>query len=551
MSRGTSRFLLRLARVLSLAVLAMVGTIVLVRIAPGYFTDSREMDPQTGSLAREQLQAEQQREGSVAATIWRDLRAWSHGNLGRSRHFDVPVSELVRERGRTTARLLLTSVLCGWLGALALALPLSVMRTRAGQALLTPFVAILLATPVAALATACLLADFGGPVLVLSLLIGARDFQLVHSLLRHVLRAPHFFYGRAQGISSSRLVRSHLFPAVGPEMLSLAMTSFVLALSAAVPVEVIFDVPGLGQLAWNAAMNRDLPVLLVVTLLMACAVGVASLFVDGQRAAEAAPVRVTAFLLLLVLTVSAVLIVVRSPFGYADQDREHIAATGSALHPAGTDDLGRDRMVRTAAALLLGLTGAAAASAVATCLAVGVGVGAAFSRPWLGRTVLYLSDLALTLPWLFLLLIVRSALPLNMSPAKSAALTFLLLGLLGWPAFTRVNHARATALRGAEWLVHGRANGLRPVQLVRQMLPHLRPLILSQWIIYLPICIVAEANLGALGLGVSEPLASWGSLLLSLQSSAVLASTHWVYLPIALLVLVLLLLETLSSEVRS
>ena len=261
--------------------------------------------------------------------------------------------------------------------------------------------------------------------------------------------------------------------------------------------------------------------------------------------------RLTAFLLLLFLAVAAGLVVARSQFGYADQDREHVAAAGSTLHRTGTDDLGRDRTVRTAAALLLGLAGATAASALASWLAVSVGLLSAFSPTWLGRMLLYGSDLALTLPWLFLLLIVRSALPLNLSPAHSAVLTFLLLGLLGWPAFTRANHARAYALRGADWLVHGRANGLRSSQLLRQLLPHLRPLLFSQFLIYLPICIVAEANLGALGLGVSEPLPSWGSLLLSLQSSAVLVSTRWVYLPIALLVLVLLLLEMMVSEVKS
>ena len=266
----------------------MIGTIMLVRFAPGYFTDSREMDAQHSSLAREQLQAQQQREGSFAVTVLSELRAWAHGDLGVSRHFDVPVTSLLRERAMTTGRLLVSSVLCGWLGALAVALPLSVLRTRAGAAILSAPVALLLAMPVAALATACLLADFGGPVLVLGLLIGARDFQLIHRLLRYVLRAPHFLYVRAQGVSSLRLLRTHLLPAIAPELLSLAMTSFVLALSAAVPVEVIFDLPGVGQLAWNAALNRDLPVLLAVTLLMAGAVGTASLFVDGQRAAVAA-----------------------------------------------------------------------------------------------------------------------------------------------------------------------------------------------------------------------------------------------------------------------
>lgn len=288
MTARARRFLFRLARVASLALLAMAATVALVRFAPGYFTDSREMDAQYGAVAREQLQAEQQREGTVSTAVWNELRGWMHGDLGRSRHFEVPVSDLVRERARVTIKLLLTSVLCGWLGALAVALPLSVGRTRTGEMLVAAPVAILLATPIAALATACLIADFGGPVLVLSLLIGARDFQMIHRLLRHVLRAPYFLYLRAQGISTSRILRSHLLPAIVPELLSLAMTSFVLALSAAVPVEVIFDRPGLGQLAWNAAMNRDLPVLLAVTLLMALCVGMASLFVDSQRSTEVA-----------------------------------------------------------------------------------------------------------------------------------------------------------------------------------------------------------------------------------------------------------------------
>ncbi len=254
--------------------------------------------------------------------------------------------------------------------------------------------------------------------------------------------------------------------------------------------------------------------------------------------------------LLMLLIAASVLTVVRAPMSYADQDREHVMAGGSAQHWTGTDDLGRDRTVRTSAALLLGMTGAAVASAIASSLSVAVGLAAAFGRPWVARTLLYLSDLALTLPWLFLLLIVRSALPLNLSPWHSAVMTFLLLGLLGWPAFTRAIRARAASVREAQWLVHGRANGLRPMQLARGVLPHLWPLLFSQWLVYLPVCVVAEANLGALGLGVSEPLPSWGSLLLSLQSSAVLASTHWVYLPIALLVVLLVLLESLSPEVQ-
>jgi peptide/nickel transport system permease protein len=261
--------------------------------------------------------------------------------------------------------------------------------------------------------------------------------------------------------------------------------------------------------------------------------------------------RLIAATMLLVLTLAASVFMLRAPFHYAQQDREHINIGATQQHLTGTDDLGRDRTVRLAGALLLGLIGAAAASALAGGLAVGAGLGAAFAPSWLGRAILYLSDVALTLPWLFLLMMVRASLPLNLAPIHSATLTFLMLGLLGWPVFVRANHARARSLRSAEWLLHARTAGFRPLQIGRQLLPHLAPLLLTQFLIYIPVCIVAEANLGAMGLGISEPLPSWGSMLLALQNSALTANTHWIYLPIALLVFVLLLLETLMVEVKA
>ncbi len=256
--------------------------------------------------------------------------------------------------------------------------------------------------------------------------------------------------------------------------------------------------------------------------------------------------RMLASVILLVLIGASALTVIRSPWTIATQDREHIAEGSSPGHWTGTDELGRDRTVRLACALLLGLAGSVLASGLATGIAVLIGVAAAFAPRALGSCLLYLSDLFLTLPWLFLLMMVRSALPLTMPPLQSAAVTFLLLALLAWPAYARITYASALSVRNSEWLLHARATGLRTDQLaLGHILPRLLPLLVSQFIILIPVCLVAEANLGALGLGVSEPLASWGSMLLALQHPAALSGSHWVFLPIALLVTVLLLMELL------
>ena len=135
--------------------------------------------------------------------------------------------------------------------------------------------------------------------------------------------------------------------------------------------------------------------------------------------------------LLGLLVLGAAVISAFSSSGYAAQDRDAPMAGTSHMHWAGTDDLGRDRIVRTSVALLIGLAGAVAASFVSISLAAGVGTAAAFSPGSYGASLMLLSDIFLALPWLFLLMIVRSALPLTLAPLHSAAVTFFILAAPG------------------------------------------------------------------------------------------------------------------------
>ena len=273
----------RVGRTLLLVLFAGSGTILLVRFAPGFFSDAREMDAKFAQAARVEISAnEHQTLGGIAL---QEAGSWLKGDFGQSRQYNVPVSELLAGRVRVSALLLARGIFLGWLLAACAALPISCLRSG-GLAWGLPFT-VLLAVPAAAMATACILGDVGGPVLVLSLLIAAREFKFLRSLLEGAWHSPHLLQGRAWGMSTPALVRLHILPNLAPQLRALATLSIVTALGALVPIEVVFEVPGVGQLAWSAVMNRDLPVLVAVSFLMALVVGCAGLISTRDVGLEA------------------------------------------------------------------------------------------------------------------------------------------------------------------------------------------------------------------------------------------------------------------------
>lgn len=269
----------RFVRTLALVLLVVAGSTVLVRFAPGYFSDAREMDVRYAGAARAELIAEASRGDSAWQIMAAELRGWRRGDLGTSRQYGIPVLALIQPRLAVTTVLLVKAILFAWTLSLCVALFSSASR-RAILFWQAPAV-LLLAVPTAALATLCLIADSGGPVLVMTLVLAARDFKFLDRALRKEWGQAHLLQARAAGIPTASLVRAHLLPGIASQLRALATLSIVSALSALVPVEVIFNVPGLGQLAWNAALNRDLPVLLGVTVILAIAVALAGM-ASGQ-----------------------------------------------------------------------------------------------------------------------------------------------------------------------------------------------------------------------------------------------------------------------------
>jgi peptide/nickel transport system permease protein len=238
-----------------------------------------------------------------------------------------------------------------------------------------------------------------------------------------------------------------------------------------------------------------------------------------------------------------------APAGYAKQYRDVADDSPSHAHWLGTDAIGRDRFARVLYGTRISLLLAPAAALLSTLMAALIGGLAGYLGGAWARVATAVTDLFLSLPWLFLLITARALMPLNVSPLVSVLVTFLLLGLLGWTAAARVLCTSASSLRTSDFVRQARAAGISGLRLFWiHVMPNLKPVLYAQFWISIPVFILSEANLGILGLGVAEPMPSWGSLLRELEGLVSVREEPWKFVPLILLVVVVTAFQFLLSR---
>jgi peptide/nickel transport system permease protein len=230
-----------------------------------------------------------------------------------------------------------------------------------------------------------------------------------------------------------------------------------------------------------------------------------------------------------------------TPYSYAHQFREVPNACPSATHLLGTDGLGRDLFARLLYGTRVSLLLAPAAALLSTLIAGALGGAAGFLGGWSEKVILAIADLSMAAPLLFVLIALRAMLPLDVAPLLSVIATFLILGLLGWPASLRVICAATRDVRNSDFLLLARSTGCGPLRMIfHQIFPNLRPALLAQFWVSIPVFILTEATLSMLGLGVSEPMPSWGNLLRGLEDFSAVASNPGRLAPLVMLTVVVI-----------
>jgi peptide/nickel transport system permease protein len=254
-------------RILLTALLGGLLGATLVRLGPGFGVDEREFDVRLNAASLQAIRADRARDNNIALFYARYLSGLLHGNLGFSRSLNRPVSELLKERLPLTLGSLAYGVLGGM--SIGLVLALASVWWRAPGSDLVPAVlsGLSLALPAALIALLFLWMGAGGRWAI-ALVVFPHVYRYAKNLLVAAYQAPHVLAAEAKGLSPARVLFAHVFTPAAPQLAALAGISVSLAFGASIPIEVICDTPGVGQLAWKAALDRDLPLLLNITVLV-------------------------------------------------------------------------------------------------------------------------------------------------------------------------------------------------------------------------------------------------------------------------------------------
>ena len=212
--------------------------------------------------------------------------------------------------------------------------------------------------------------------------------------------------------------------------------------------------------------------------------------------------------ILTVMILSVIFIPMFTEFAYDDTDWYSLHSAPSAVHLFGTDSLGRDLFVRTLIggriSLMVGVLGAFVAVLIGTLY----GATSGYIGGRVDRVMMRIIEILYAVPFMFLVIVLVTFL------GRNIVLIFVAIGAIAWLDMARIVRGQTLSLRSKEFIEAAHVSGVSNWKIItRHIVPNVLGIVAVYSTLLIPSMILTESFLSFLGLGVQEPMTSWGALL--------------------------------------
>lgn len=224
---------------------------------------------------------------------------------------------------------------------------------------------------------------------------------------------------------------------------------------------------------------------------------------------------------------------------YAMQEDGNVQAWGNKGYYLGTDEQGRDILVRLIHGGKITLTVGFIACIIQGIIGIIVGMIAGFKGGWIDNLLMRVAEVFSSIPFMPLVITLSAFLGSDMSSNQKMYLIMVILGCISWPGLARLIRGQILIEREKDFVLAARALGIKEVSII---IRHILPNVLNICIVNITLSyasnMLTESALSFLGFGVQPPMPSWGNMLTGAQKSEVIQLYWWRWILPAMCILI-------------
>lgn len=238
-----------------------------------------------------------------------------------------------------------------------------------------------------------------------------------------------------------------------------------------------------------------------------------------------------------------------SPFEMSQFDLAEKNLAPSAKHLLGTDEQGRDVLLRLMLGGRISLRVGVMAAGVTIILGSIVGGIAGYYGGWVDNLLMRFAEIVYSIPFTPTVISISAALMFRVSSENKMYLVMFLIGILSWPSLARIVRGQILSLREQEFMQATEALGLSDFsRIARHLLPNTLAYIIVSATLGMASAILTEAGLSFLGLGVTPPTPTWGNMVERARNQRVFTRYQWMWMPPGIMIMLTVVSINLLGE---